>query len=697
MPQGRAYTAYTCANGIAVITIDHPPVNAMGQAVRAELLSHLNTALANPALRAIVISGQGRMFSAGVDITEFDGPMLAPDLNTLIDAIEASPKPVIAGLFGTAFGGGLELALGCHYRVATSGTRLGLPEVKLGLLPGAGGTQRLPRAIGPEKALAMILSGAPVAVETALADGLVDAIVEDPIAGAIAFAQKIIAQTRPIPHLRERTDKIAAARENPATFEAAAQAALEKSPDMAAQAACIAALRNAFTLPFADGLKAERALFMALVTGEQSRAQRYLFFAERQAAKLTDAPGHPPAEIAKAAVIGGGTMGSGIAMCFANAGIPVTLIEADAKSLVKALARIKATYQASAARGQLGAAAMAERLARITGATAWEPIADADLIIEAVFENLDLKKQIFTKLDRLAKPGALLATDTSTLDLDAIAGASARPAYVIGMHFFSPANVMKLLEIVRGAQTSPQSIATAIAIGKRLGKIPVVVANGDGFVANRMLARRTAEAERLLLEGAAPPDVDAIVRKFGFPMGPFAMADLAGLDVGRRIRQHRGELAPVSDALCAQGRFGQKTGAGYYLYMNGARIPVADPRVTALAQQEAAKRGIPRREVSEQEIVERMTYPLINEAARILEAGIATRASDIDVIWTSGFGWPAWRGGPCFYADQIGIPKICDALDHYAARAGDPLLAPAPLLRRLAATGGRLGVLLPSA
>ena len=436
------------------------------------------------------------------------------------------------------------------------------------------------------------------------------------------------------------------------------------------------------------GIEAEHALFVKLVTGDQSRAQRHIFFSEREAAKVPDAPaGMKPARIANAVVIGGGTMGGGIAMCFANAGIPVTILETTEELLAKGLERIKSTYQVSVDRNALGADAMEKRVALIGGTTDWQVIADTDIVIEAVFENLELKKEIFGRLDQLAKPGTLLASNTSTLDVDAIGNATSRPEDVIGMHFFSPANVMKLLEIVRGAKTSQQSIATAIAASKLLAKIPVVVGNCDGFVGNRMLARRSTEAERLLLEGTTPQEVDAVIQKFGFAMGPYAMGDLAGLDVGWRIRQHRGIQAPVSDALCELGRFGQKTGAGYYAYTPGSRVPEPDPLVAALAAEKAASLGIARRQNSEQEILERMTYPMINEAARILEEGIAVRASDIDVIWTYGFGWPVWRGGPCFYADLIGAQKICDALEHYAELTGDAQLKPAKLLRELAANG----------
>jgi 3-hydroxyacyl-CoA dehydrogenase len=689
MVQINPVTQLNVQDGIAIITVDNPPVNALGQSVRAGLLEAAQQALADESVQAIILACAGKTFFAGADITEFGKPFVEPYLDDVIDAFESSQKPVIAAMFGTALGGGLEIALGCHFRVAHPATKCGLPEVKLGLLPGAGGTQRLPRLIGPEKAVALITGGNMVGAKAALADGIIDAIAEDPIEGAIAFAKKILADATPLIPVRNREDKIAATRENPAAFEAAAKTALKKRAGIDAPAACVQSVRNAFTLPFEDGMAAERKFFMALVSGSQSAAQRHIFFAEREAAKVPDVPAAiKPARLQKAVVIGGGTMGGGIAMCFSNAGIPVTIVETTEEFLAKGLDRIKNTYQVSVDRGALTADAMSKRMALITGTTDWNIITETDIVIEAVFENLALKKEIFAKLDALARPGTLLASNTSTLDVDAIAAATTRPQDVIGMHFFSPANVMKLLEIVRGAKTSPQSIATALAAGKLLGKIPAVVGNCFGFVGNRMLARRAAESERLLLEGAEPKDVDAVVQKFGFPMGPYAMDDLAGIDIGWRIRQETGGFAPVSDALAQMGRFGQKTGRGFYIYEPGSRTPTPDAEVTKLAAEKAEALGIKRRNISEQEILERMIYPMINEAARILEEGIAIRSSDIDIIWAYGYGWPVWRGGPCFYADLIGAKPICEALAHYAALTGDSTLLPAASLRAMAETGG---------
>jgi 3-hydroxyacyl-CoA dehydrogenase len=678
------------SDGIAVITADYKPVNALSQQVREGLVRALHQAVADETVAAIIIGCKGRTFFAGADITEFGKPFVPPGPDEIIGAMEASSKPVIAAMFGTALGGGLEVALGCHFRVATESTMLGLPEVKLGILPGGGGTQRLPRLIGPVKAVAVIVSGAPMSAQTALEDGVIDAIVTDPISGAIEFARHVLREAKPLVRVRDREDKILATRADPSAFEAAAKLATKKLAGVEAPAACVEAVRNAFTLPFDQGIAAEAALFLRLVDGEQSRAQRHIFFAQREASKV---PGMPadvrPATIGQAVVIGGGTMGGGIAMCFANAGMKVTIVETGDEALARGLERVTNTYGVSVKRGALTQAAMDKCVSLISGTTDWDVVHEADLVIEAVFEEMALKKSIFSRLDELAKQGALLASNTSTLDIDTIASATARPQDVVGLHFFSPANVMKLLEIVRGKHTSYQSLATSIAVGKLLGKIPVVVGNCDGFVGNRMVARRSIECERLLLEGASPQAVDAVVLKFGFPMGAYAMSDLAGLDVAYRIRRGIGMTAPVSDALAEAGHYGQKTGRGYFIYQNGSREPTPDPSVEALARAKAEELGIAQRDIGAQEILERMTYPMINEAARILEEGFASRSSDIDTVWVFGYGWPIWRGGPCFYADLVGAGAICEALDRYADANADEGLRPAALLRDMAATGKR--------
>jgi 3-hydroxyacyl-CoA dehydrogenase len=667
---------------IAILTTDNPPVNALRHEVRAGLAEALRRVRDDDEVEAVVIACAGRTFFAGADITEFGKPPQAPSLGEVIAAIESMPKPVAAALHGTALGGGFELALACHFRVATAGARVGLPEVKLGLLPGAGGTQRLPRLVGPEKALRMIVTGEPIGAAEALADGVVDEIAGgDLTISTIAFARRVAAERMPLRRVRDRDEKLVAE-----GFADAAAASIQRLRGREAPVACVEAVRNAMILPFDEGLKRESELFQQLVAGDQSKAQRHVFFAEREAAKV---PGIPmdtkPRTVASAAVIGAGTMGSGIAMCFANAGIPVTLIETGNDLLQKGLDRIAANYRATVARGGLPADEMDRRLGLITGAVGIDATGDADVVIEAVFEEMGIKKRVFADLDRVAKPGALLATNTSTLDVDEIAGSTSRPQDVVGTHFFSPANVMRLLEIVRGAKSVPDAVATALTLARRLGKVPAVVGVCYGFVGNRMLGRRSVEAERLLLEGALPQEVESALVEFGLPMGPFAMMDLAGLDVGWLIRKSHGEHAVIEDALCEAGHFGQKTGRGYFRYQAGSRAAIPDPEVERIILDASARLGITRRKIGPEEIVERTVFPMVNEGARILEEGIATRPGDIDVIWVYGYGWPVWRGGPMYYADRIGLTQLRDRLTLYAERSGDESLRPAPLISRLAA------------
>jgi len=674
---------------VAVVTVDNPPVNALKHEVRAGLAEALRQAHDDAAVDGVVIACAGRTFFAGADITEFGKPPQAPGLGDVIAEIEAMPKPVVAALHGTALGGGFEVALACHFRVAAPTARMGLPEVKLGLLPGAGGTQRLPRLVGPEKALRMIVTGDPIIAADALADGVVDQIVEgDLTTAAIAFARRAVAERRPLHKARDREDKLAAVRADPKIFDEAAATLTRRLRGRDAPAACVEAVRNAVILPFEEGLRREGDLFRKLVAGDQSKAQRYVFFAEREAAKAPNMPeGAQPRPIARTAVVGAGTMGGGIAMCFANVGIPVTLIETSQDLLQKGRDRIAANYRATMARGGLSAEDMGRRMGLIAGAVGIDAAAGADVVIEAVFEDMELKKRVFAELDRVAKPGALLATNTSTLDVDEIARATSRPQDVVGTHFFSPANVMRLLEIVRGAKSAPDAVATALALARRLGKAPAVVGVCYGFVGNRMLARRSVEAERLLLEGALPQEVEAALVEFGLPMGPFAMMDLAGLDVGCLIRKSRDEHAIIEDALCEAGYFGQKTGKGYFRYEAGSRAPIPDPEVERIIFDAAARLGIARRKIGPDEIVERMVFPMVNEGARILEEGIAARPGDIDVIWVYGYGWPAWRGGPMYYADHLGPGHVRDRLALYADRSGDETLRPAGLIARLAAEG----------
>ena len=669
---------------IAIVTVDNPPVNALKHEVRAGLAEALRQAREDGAVKAVVIACAGRTFFAGADITEFGKPPLTPSLHDVIAAIEAMPKPVVAALHGTALGGGFELALACHFRVAVSGARVGLPEVKLGLLPGAGGTQRLPRLVGPEKALQMIVTGEPIGAAEARDDGIIDEIFEaDLTAAAIDFARGIVREGQPLRLVRDREEKLIGE-----GFADAAETLTRRLRGREAPAACVEAVRNAIVLPFEEGLKRESDLFRKLVAGDQSKAQRHIFFAEREAAKVPAIPeGTKPRPIASAAVIGAGTMGGGIAMCFANAGIPVTIVETSRDLLQKGFDRVAANYRATVSRGGLSADEMERRIALISGVIEFEAVGLADVVIEAVFEEMDLKKRVFSDLDRLAKPNALLSTNTSTLDVDEIARATKRPQDVLGTHFFSPANVMRLLEIVRGAATSPDALATAVTLGRRIGKVPVTVGVCYGFVGNRMLARRSVETERLLLEGALPQEVDAAVAAFGFPMGPFAMADMAGLDVGWRIRKGRGEGNEIEDALCEAGHYGQKTGKGYFRYDAGSRTPLPDPEVETIILETSSRLGINRRPIGEEEIVERMIFPMINEGARILDEGIAARPGDIDVIWVYGYGWPVWRGGPMYYADQLGLAHLRDRLTCYADRSGDETLQPAALIRLLAAEG----------
>ncbi len=672
---------------IAVITIDNPPVNALGQAVRAGLRDGVAAAMADVGVDAIVITCAGRTFIAGADITEFGKPPREPGLHEVLAAIEGAPKPVVAAVHGTALGGGLEVALACHYRVAVKSARFGLPEVKLGLLPGAGGTQRLPRVVGVEKALSMIVSGDMIGSADALATGLVDEVAEgDHTTAAVAFAGKVVAEKRPLRKIRDLEDKIAAVRGKPEVFAAFRKSVARQTRGFRAPETCIKAVEAAVSLPFDQGLARERELFGELMNSPESRAQRYFFFAEREAAKIPDVPGDTPArDVRKAAVIGAGTMGGGIAMNFANVGIPVTIVEVEQAALDRGLGVVRKNYENTAARGRITAKDVETRMGLITGTTDLGAIADADIVIEAVFEEMGLKKEVFAKLDGVAKPDAILATNTSTLDVDEIASATKRPESVIGTHFFSPANVMRLLENVRGAKSSKSTVATVMSLGRRIQKVPVLVGVCHGFVGNRMLHQRGKEAERLILEGALPHQVDRVLYDFGFPMGPFAMSDLAGLDVGWRVRKGRGEKAAIADRLCELGRFGQKTGSGFYKY-GADRAATPDPEVEQIILEVSNGLGITRRPIPDEEVLQRLLYPMVNEGARILEEKIAIRASDIDVIWVYGYGWPIYRGGPMFWADSLGLKAVRDRILEFRRLHGEHW-APAPLLDRLANEG----------
>jgi 3-hydroxyacyl-CoA dehydrogenase len=677
---------------IAIVVVDNPPVNAQNNAVRAGVRDAFMQARADNGIAGVVLTCAGRTFIAGSDISEFGNTLQQPTTPEVIEAIEAVGKPVVAALFGTPMGGGLELALACHFRIAAPGTKLALPEIKLGLIPGAGGTQRLPRLAGMESAAAMILSGDPIGAEKARELGLVDELFDgDPAEAGAAFIRKAISEKRPATLARNRNDKITAFGFDQAKFDALiAKSAKRGRGGPRAPAMAQRALLEAATLPFETALAHERAAFLSLVDSEESKALRHIFFAERDAAKLPDdARNAKTREVKRAAVIGAGTMGGGIAMSFANAGIPVTLVETSEEALKRGLDTITKNYRVSASRGAMAAEDVDKRLALLNGTTDLAAISGADLIIEAVFEDMALKKELFAKIDRLAKPDAVLATNTSYLDLETIADATSRPQEVLGMHFFSPANVMKLMETVRGARTAPEVLATAVSVGRKIGKVAVVVGVCPGFVGNRMLRLRGIEAERVLVEGALPYEIDAAMVQFGFPMGPLAVGDMGGLDIGFRSRKASGLKAPIADQICEMGRFGQKTGRGYYIYEQGSRTPKRDPEIEQLVVETSRKLGVTRRAFTPKEIVERLLFPMINEGARILEEKIAQRAGDIDVIWIHGYGFPTWRGGPMHYANTIGLPYVCARLNEFAVTASEPRHAPAPLLARLAAEGRR--------
>ncbi len=679
---------------IALITVDNPPVNALGQAVRQGLLQAFRAAEADAAVRAVVLACAGNTFIAGADIKEFGKPPQAPALPDVIDAIEACGKPSVAVIHGTALGGGLEVALGCHYRIARKDAKVGLPEVKLGLLPGAGGTQRLPRLAGVAKALEMIVSGQPIGAAEAVAHRIVDELFEGDVAEAgLAYARRMLEEGRAPRRTGEQTAGLEGA-DNAGLVAAKHAEVAKRMPGLFSPLRCIAAVEAATRLPLAEGLARERELFLECLNSPQRAALVHAFFAERQASRIADLPADvQPRAVDTAAVIGGGTMGVGIALCFANAGVPVKLLEINEEALQRGLQRARDTYAASVKRGSLTPEAMEERLQLIDGVIDYAALADVDLVVEAVFEDMAVKRQVFEQLDAVCKPGAILASNTSSLDLNAIAACTKRPQDVVGLHFFSPANVMRLLEVVRGEKTSHAVLASAMAIGKRLRKVAVVVGVCDGFVGNRMVFQYGREAEFLLEEGATPQQVDGALRDFGMAMGPFAMRDLSGLDIGQAIRKRQRVTLPphldfptVSDKLCAAGMLGQKTGAGYYRYEPGNRTPQENPELVPMLEAASREKGIERQTLDGQYIVERCIFALVNEGAKILEEGIAQRSSDIDVIYLNGYGFPAFRGGPMYYADSVGLDKVLARVKELHARCGD-WWKPAPLLEKLAAEG----------
>jgi 3-hydroxyacyl-CoA dehydrogenase len=655
---------------VFVVIIDNPPVNALSWHVRQGMHDSFEQALANPSVKAIVLRCAGSTFIAGADITEFGKPLQGPDFNAVLNMIEAAEKPVVAAIHGTALGGGLETALVCHYRIAVPSAKLGVPEVKLGLLPGAGGTQRLPRVVGVEAAATMCSSGEPVPAPKAEAMGLVDRL-----AGEASLADDAVAYARELIAVGPRPT-----RERPVTGDVAAIEQLKaanarKWRGFEAPYANLACVEAATRLPFEEGLKFERTEFLKLMGGSQSAAQRYMFFAERQAAKIDGLPKDLTLrDVRKVGVIGAGTMGGGISMNFLGRGIPVTIVEMVQENLDRGVGVIRRNYEASAAKGRFTTEQVEGMMGLLTPSLSLDELADCDLVIEAVYESMDVKKEVFGKLDAICKPGAILASNTSYLDIDEIAASTSRPQDVVGMHFFSPANVMKLLEVVRGEKTADDVLATAMALGKKIGKVAVVAGVCHGFIGNRMLSARQAPAMQLLLEGATPEQIDKVHTDFGMPMGPFQMSDLAGLDIGWHRDPAR--IESIRDALCAAGRFGQKNGQGFYDY-DEKRIGTPSEEAIAIIEEFRATSNLPKREISDQEIVERTLYPMVNEGYKILEEGKAQRASDIDVVWIYGYGWPIYRGGPMFWGDLEGAGKIVEALERYGVAVAESLKAKA--------------------
>ena len=682
MPAINEVTNLEVDSNIAVLTLNSPPVNALSANVREGLHVGVKKAVEDESVRAVVLICEGRTFIAGADITEFGQAPKGPSLFEVQDMIENSSKPIISAIHGTALGGGLEVALTCHYRIAVPSAKCGLPEVKLGLLPGAGGTQRLPRIVGAQKALQMVTSGEHVPAKECLEMGLIDEMAgEDSLLeDAIKFATSIVEENRPLVKVKENEENIKADKGNDALFSDFRKSIARKTRGFLAPEYNIQCIEAAVNKPFDEGVKVERDLFTKLVTGSQSAAQRYVFFAERQVNKIPDIPRETELkEVNSVGVIGAGTMGGGISMNFANVGIPVTIVEQNQERLDKGLAIIRKNYERTAKKGRISTEDVETRMGLISGELSVEALSSQDLIIEAVFENMDLKKEIFRKLDGISKEGAILASNTSALNINEIAAETKRPEDVIGLHFFSPANVMRLLEIVRGEKTSKSAVASSMAVAKKIGKIAAVVGVCPGFVGNRILAQRQREANKLILEGALPWDVDEALFDFGFPMGPFAMSDLAGLDIGWNKETSKGET--LRDLLCEAGRLGQKSGKGFYLYDEN-RNKSPDPEVEAIIREFAEARQIRLRDINKEEILERCLYPMINEGFKILEEGMAIRASDIDIVWINGYGWPVYEGGPMFYGSVVGFDKVLEWLKKMEQELG-PEFKPSSYLEKV--------------
>jgi 3-hydroxyacyl-CoA dehydrogenase len=683
-------TQYSVRDGVAVISMNNPPINGLSNALRAAIMENLEKADKDAAVRAIVLIGAAKAFSGGADIREFNSPRIKPDLPDVNDRQDAISKPLVAAIGGFALGGGLELALACHYRVAAPKALLGLPEVKLGILPGSGGTQRLPRVVPMADAVQMMTTGNPIPAEKAKSFGLVDEVAQgDLLDFSLNFIKTKIG--KPLPRIRDRSVKL----DDPKGFFAKAREEVAKaSRGYPAPLEIVGCAEAAATLPFDEGRKYERAAFARLVETTESKSLRHAFFAERQTSKIPDVPDDTPVrEVKKAAVLGAGTMGGGIAMNFANAGIPVTLIDMNQAAVDKGIGIIRKNYAATVSKGRLKQEDMDRRMALIKPST--ELPSDADIYVEAVFERMDVKQDVFRKLDAIAKPGAILATNTSTLDVDQIAAVTRRPQDVIGTHFFSPANVMRLLEVVRGKKTDKSVLATTMKLGKALKKVPVVSGVCDGFIGNRMLEKYGQQSLFLLDEGASPQQVDAALAKFGMAMGPFTMYDMAGNDIGWEVRKRRYRERPdfvyskIADRVCEQGRFGQKTGKGFYKYEPGNRKPIPDPAVDEIISAYRKEIKISPRQISDEEIVQRLIYALVNEGAHILEEGIALRASDIDMVYLTGYGFPPYRGGPMFYADTVGLAKVLSSIEGFQKGYQGQAWKPAPLLVKLAKEGRR--------
>jgi 3-hydroxyacyl-CoA dehydrogenase len=691
-----ALVRFENVDGIAVITVDNPPVNALSPGVPEGIVENVERGNADPAIKAMVLIGAGRSFIAGADIRQF-GTRRAPPVpgKRTHEVLDASAKPVVAAIHGYALGGGLEIALASHYRIAVPSAKVGLPEVLIGILPGSGGTQRLPRLIGPKAAMEMIVSGRHVPAEEAHRLGIIDELVpegSDLRQAAIAMARRA-ADTAPLPRIRDRDEKLAEAKADPGIFEAMRKSIARRARNQKAPYHCITAVEAACTMLFDDGIRRERELFDELENSAEARALRYAFFAEREVAKLPDIPRETPLRpIKTAAIVGAGTMGGGIAMSFAEFGFPVKLLEASQEALDRGLARIRSNYETSVKRGSLTEAEMNRRLTLIEPVRSYDDIGQCDVVIEAVFERIAVKEEVFKKLDEVMKPGALLYTNTSGIDIDIMANATKRPQDVAGTHFFAPANVMKLFEVVKGAKSAPDTLATAMDLGRKIGKISAMAGNGDGFVANRSRTPFGTEMNIMVEEGALPEQVDKVMVDFGYPIGPFATADLSGLDIGYDSRQRRAaqipnyRKMPIADAIVEAGRLGQKTGAGWFRYEKGDRTPHPDPEVARIIKEKAAEMGVEQRSFTDEEILRRLLFASVNEACKILEEGKAYRASDIDVMWLNGFGFPRYRGGLMYWADGIGVAEVYRQIQAWHQQYGERW-APAALLRRLAETG----------